>query len=212
MQFISNFTNIMENQFEIIVITAGRLFDQFGIRAVSIDTVCNELRISKKTFYTHFPQKEDLVDAVLTYQKQSNQEKYEKLLKNKNAVDSLIQIIKEIKKSIENESLLMCHDLEKYYPRVYEKHELIKKNIIRQGFEMNLKMGIEEGYYRDDLDVELISLFHSVQIKNTFEMMQQANKKYTKKRLVDFFIDLMIHLIANEKGLKYMEEQSMQDL
>jgi hypothetical protein len=78
--------------------------------------------------------------------------------------------------------------------------------VIRLGFQQNLKQGIEEGYYRDDLDVELISLFHSIQIRNTFDMMQQANKKYSKKRLIDFFIDLMIHLIANEKGLKYMEE------
>lgn len=197
----------MENQYENIVNTASRLFDQFGIRSVSIDNVCNELHISKKTFYTYFPQKEDLVDAVLTQQKLSEHEKYEKMFRNKNAVDSLIIIIKEIKKSIESESLLMCHDLEKYYPKVYEKHETIKRNNIRQGFEMNLRQGIEEGYYREDLDVELISLFHSTQIKNTFELMQAANKKYTRKRLVDFFIDLMIHLIANEKGLRYMEEQ-----
>jgi len=196
----------MESQQELIINTAGRLFEQFGIRSVSIDNVCNELHISKKTFYTYFPQKEDLVDAVLINQKKNNNEKYEKMFKNKNAIDSLILIIKEIKKNAECESQTMIYDLEKYYPRVFEKHMSQNAEEIRLGFQLNLKQGIEEGYYRDDLDVELISLFHSIQIKNTFEMMQQANKKYSKKRLIDFFIDLMIHLIANEKGLKYMEE------
>lgn len=196
----------MESQQELIINTAGRLFEQFGIRSVSIDNVCNELHISKKTFYTYFPQKEDLVDAVLINQKKSNNEKYEKIFKNKNAIDSLILIIKEIKKNAECESQTMIYDLEKYYPKVFEKHMAQNAEIIRLGFQMNLKQGIDEGYYRNDLDVELISLFHSTQIKNTFEMMQQANKKYSKKRLIDFFIDLMIHLIANEKGLKYMEE------
>jgi len=197
----------MESQQELIINTAGRLFEQFGIRSVSIDNVCNELHISKKTFYTYFLQKEELVDAVLVNQKKNNNEKYEKMFKNKNAIDSLILIVKEIKKSAESESQTMFYDLEKYYPKVFEKHMAQNSEIIRQGFQLNLKQGIEEGYYRDNLDVELISLFHSVQIKNTFELMQQANKKYTKKRLIDFFIDLMIHLIANEKGLKYMEEQ-----
>ncbi len=196
----------MENQSDNIVIAAVRLFEQFGIRSVSIDNVCSELHISKKTFYTFFPQKEDLVDAVLTYQKINNYEKFEKLFKNKNAIDSLIVSIKEIRKASETESQTLFYDLQKYYPKVFEKHMSKNTDEMRLGFEMNLRQGVNEGYYREDLDIELISLFHSLQIKNTFELMQQFPKKFTKKRLVDFFIDLMIHLIANEKGLKYMEE------
>jgi len=190
-----------------IVQTAGKLFEQFGIRSVSIDNVCSELRISKKTFYIHFPQKEDLVDALLIFQNKIKAERFEKIFAGKNAIDSLILMIKEIKKSVENESLTMCFDLQKYYPKVYAKHEAIKSAEMKLGFETNLHQGIAEGYYRNDLDIELISLFHSIQIKNTFEMMEHSSKKYTKKRLVDFFLDLMVHLIANEKGLKYMEEQ-----
>lgn len=196
----------MEDQHKTIVHTASHLFEQFGIRSVSIDNVCAELHISKKTFYTYFPQKEDLVDAVLTYQRTLDYEKYEKLLKNKNAIESLSVIIREIKKNAEHQSQALCYDVEKYYPKTHEKFKLLKLEGIRTGFEMNLRQGIAEGYYRDDLDIELISYFHSVQFKTTFEQMIQDTKKYSKKRLIDFFIDLMIHLIANEKGLKYMEE------
>lgn len=197
---------IMDNQQDIIIQTACKMFEQFGIRSISIDNVCSELHISKKTFYIHFPQKEDLVDAVLMFQKKINYERFEKLFKDKNAIESLTLIIKEIKKNVEAESQTMCFDLQKYYPKVYEKHELIKTQEMKLGFVTNLKQGIAEGYYRENLDIELISLFHSIQIKNTFELMEQSSKKYTKKRLVDFFLDLMVHLIANEKGLKYLEE------
>src|ERR1035437_9775613 len=100
----------MENQSDNIVIAAVRLFEQFGIRSVSIDNVCSELHISKKTFYTYFPQKEDLVDAVLSHQKKNNYEMFKKLFKNKNAIDSLILIIKEIKKNLECESQTMFFD------------------------------------------------------------------------------------------------------
>jgi len=197
----------MHNLQEIIIQTSCKMFEQFGIRSVSIDNVCGEIHISKKTFYTHFTQKEDLVDAVLLFQKKIKYERFEKLFKDKNAIESLTIIIKEIKKNVEIESQTMCFDLQKYYPKVYEKHELIKTQEMKLGFVMNLKQGIAEGYYRENLDIELISLFHSVQIKNTFELMEQSSKKYTKKRLLDFFFDLMVHLIANEKGLKYLEEQ-----
>jgi AcrR family transcriptional regulator len=196
----------METQQEIIVSTASRLFEQFGIRSVSIDNVCTELRISKKTFYTYFPQKEDLVEAVLVYQRNIQHEKFEKMFKNKNAIDSLILSIKEIRKNVIHESIVLCNDLEKYYPKVNEKYEQISRQLMRSGFEHFLRQGIEEGYFREDLDVELIAFFHSLQVKKTFEQMTQDPKKYSKKRILDFFIDLMIHLIANEKGLKYMDE------
>ena len=196
----------MENQHENIVIIASRLFEQFGIRSVSIDNVCKELRISKKTFYTYFPQKEDLVEAVLIYHRAMQYEKFSKMFKNKNAIDSLIISIKEIRKTGGHESQAMCFDLEKYYPKVNEKFEKITRTEIRNGFEKFLHQGIEEGYFREDLDVELIAFFHSLQVKKTFDLMALDPKKYTKKRIMDFFIDLMIHLIANEKGLKYVEE------
>ncbi|HLP04253.1 MAG TPA: TetR/AcrR family transcriptional regulator [Paludibacter sp.] len=199
----------MKDLSESIVMTATRLFEQYGIRSVSIDNVCNEIRISKKTFYTCFPQKEDLVDAVLDYQKKYNYDKFAKLLKDKNAIESLVLIIKEVKKKIDSESTTMCYDLEKYYPKVYERHEQRKYEEIRIGFEHNLRQGISEGFYRQDLDVEMTSLFHSVQVKSTFALMQQASKKYSKKQLFDFFIDLIIHLIASEKGLEYMKENSL---
>jgi len=196
----------METQQELIISTASRLFEQFGIRSVSIDNVCNELRISKKTFYNYFSQKEDLVEAVLVYQNNIQHEKFLKIFKNKNAIDSLILTIREIRKTIGQESLAMCNDLEKYYPKVNDKYEQIAREEIRAGFERFLNQGIEEGYFRDDLDVEMIALFHSLQMKKTFEQMSQDPRKFSKKRIFDFFIDLMIHLIANEKGLKYMDE------
>ncbi len=196
----------MDEQKELILLTASKMFIQSGVRNVSINDVCSELRISKKTFYVHFTQKEDLVDAILTYDKQKRFERYEKNMKGKNAIDTLIFIIKEIKKDVDCTPHLLWADIQKFYPKVFERHNTENINNIRMGFDLNLRQGIAEGFYRDDLDIELISLFHSVQMKNSFELMEQSQKKYSKKRLVDFFIDLMIHVIANDKGLAYMRE------
>ena len=196
----------MESQQELIISTASSLFVQFGIRSVSIDNVCNELRMSKKTFYTYFAQKEELVEAVVVYQRKQRNDRFEKLFKNKNAIDSLILSIKELRKVMDQESAVMCNDLEKYYPRVNEKYEQISREEIRVGFESFLNQGIAEGYFREDLDIEMIALFHSVQLKYMINQMAQFPQKYSRKRIYDFFIDLMIHLIANEKGLQYLAE------
>lgn len=201
----------MDKQYEIIVQTASKLFHQFGVRNISIDEVCSELRISKKTFYTHFTQKEELVDAVIGYNRSAHIEKFGKSIKNKNAIESLIYIIKELKKSSDCEPQQLWFDVQKYYPKVFEKYQKMKLEAVRLGFEENIKQGIAEGFYRENLDVELVSLFHAMQMKTTIEMMQETQKKYSRKRLLDFYIDLLIHLIANEKGMEYVERNYLND-
>ena len=41
------------------------LFFKHGFRSVSIDDICSELRISKKTFYKYFSQKDLLIERIL---------------------------------------------------------------------------------------------------------------------------------------------------
>lgn len=196
----------MESIKENIIQVAAIQFHQVGIRNVSIDDVCAELRMSKKTFYQYFSRKEDLVDAVIAYEQEQHMAKVQKSIKDKNAIEVFIYTIKEIKKSAECTPFMLWHDLRKYYPVLHQKYDQIKTETIQSAFEENIRQGIEEGYYRDNLDIELLSFFHSVQIRNIFGTMMQSQKKYSAKRLTDFFIDMIIHLIVNEKGLKYIEE------
>lgn len=131
----------------------------------------------------------------------------EKGIKDKNAIEVFVYMVKEIKKNSECAPFMFWHDLQKHYPALYQKHDQIKRDNIRNAFETNIHQGIEEGYYRENLDIELLSYFHSAQIKSTFEtMVKDSNNKFSTKRLTDFFIDMIIHLIANDKGLKYIEE------
>jgi AcrR family transcriptional regulator len=50
---------------ERILDTADRLFYGQGIRAVGVDTIAEEIGISKRTLYNYFPSKDDLIVAYL---------------------------------------------------------------------------------------------------------------------------------------------------
>ncbi|MFV0471860.1 MAG: TetR/AcrR family transcriptional regulator [Paludibacteraceae bacterium] len=194
-----------------IIQLSEKKFIQLGIRNVSIDDVCNELHISKKTFYKYFPQKENLIEAVIENRDKLNLEKFNKRHQNINTVDMLVLIIKELRKNESNRPHIFMHDLQKYYPEIYSKFKTKQQIQIKEGFENYIKRGIDEGYYRKDLDIEMVSYYHSVQIQSIAEQMQQAMPKVSNKRMMDFFIDLIIRLITNEKGFEYIQNSLNKD-
>ena len=195
----------MEEQKLQIIQIAAKLFKQQGIRRVSIDDICGELRISKKTFYNSFAQKEDLVDAFIEYDDLLLVERVEVLCRNKNALECMLILNKEMRKYCEKEvSELVMDDVKKYYPNLFEKHRKVKTERSYQRFLENLKQGVEEGFYRDNLDIELFSILYMSNLNNT-----QHNTifgKFPKKRVLDFFFDISIQLIVSGKGLKFIEE------
>lgn len=181
-------------------------FHHLGIRSVSVDDICATLRISKKTFYQHFKKKEDLIEEIILHVQNEFSGRCMRQFKDKNSIDIFIMNIREIKRAIEKESFLFWHDLKKYYPKLFSKYYDLQRDVIRINFEQNIHRGIEEGFYREDIDIEMLSYFHTVQMRHTFESMIEDQQLFPLKRVVDFFIDLMVHLIVNEKGLKYLEE------
>ena len=47
-----------------IIKTAGEMFFRLGIRSVSIDDICREFGMSKKTFYVYFASKDELIEEL----------------------------------------------------------------------------------------------------------------------------------------------------
>ena len=50
-----------------IIIKSDSLFRKFGIRGVTIDDICSELGISKKTIYTYFDDKHSIALESIKY-------------------------------------------------------------------------------------------------------------------------------------------------
>jgi len=195
----------MENLKENIVNTAAKMFAEYGLRSVSIEDICNKMQISKKTFYNVFEQKEELIETVLLYQWTTTVQRLYNMTANANAIESLITMVKEMRKNISETIPVVVFDLNKYYPALLKKCEDGRMEAMQRGIIKNLKRGIEEGFYKDNLNMELTAMFFAVQIPNAFKMLKDS-KKFSKKQLLDFFIDLLFSLIVSEKGKQYLAE------
>lgn len=143
---------------ERIVAGAAELFRSFGIRAVTMDDIAGHLGISKRTIYERFHDKDELLYAVLVNMIEKQKEKIEKIVKDSPDVISAIFImIKAGRDHMESMNPLISSDLKKYHTGVLKR---LKATCGHPDFESAgriFKAGIEQGVFRGDLDVEILS-------------------------------------------------------
>lgn len=139
---------------------AHNLFMQFGLRSVSMDDIANALGISKKTIYQFYSDKDALVDDVMTSvfdndevccdrdRKSSENAIHEIFL----AVDFMVEMFKTMNTSV-------LFDLKKYYPNSYMRFLKHKDNYLYGVILNNMKRGIAEELYREDLKIEVLARY-----------------------------------------------------
>jgi len=188
---------------EKILKTASDLFLKYGLRSVTIDDICNELHISKKTFYTHFKQKEELVESLLTQMRCKHESASQPSSKNDNVIDILLNNTSRFTSSgMAEKHINFFYDLQKYYPEISSKHDLAMNMQKVEQTKMVLHKGIEQGWFREDMNVDATALFVQVKFTQAFQELREK-AGLTISQTVEFMLEAFFRLITNEKGLDY---------
>lgn len=188
---------------EKIIRQAKQMFWDYGLKRVGIDDICNELHISKKTFYTVFKTKNELIEEILKSVRIEEKQSKE-IADNDNIIEYLISKtnIFRSKTQRDDEKLFQIHfDMKKYYPELFDKH----CRLMKEDSEVNtlgiLNMGIAQGLFRQDMDLTLTKKLISEIFSN---MLEYSNtNKIPFIHMMDFCMDTMFRVVCNSKGLEY---------
>lgn len=184
-----------------ILKTAGELFLKYGLRSVSIDDICNEMHISKKTFYVHFKQKDELVECLLTSIRDNEIRNQNELLLSDNIVTTVLVNYKNILKNFNvDKHLAFFYDLEKYYPKLMSIHNKEKNQNLENNVKSVLKLGIEQGFFRTDINIDMMSNFLVQSFLAFVSDLKADSTPYRKK--IDFIMETFFRLVSTPKGLE----------
>ena len=184
------------------------LFFKYGVRSISMDDICRDLGVSKKTLYLHFRSKHDLVMRLLELERQSFEIIFDTYnFEGVNAIDILLTVSKEVGDKFWDVSPSMTFDLKKYYPEVYNKHVEERIDFIFQKIKINLEKGINQGVYRDDLSIELVARLYIRRLMDLHNPEFFPADKFSFQTLFDVMFDNFIRGIANPKGMEYYDKQ-----
>jgi TetR/AcrR family transcriptional regulator, cholesterol catabolism regulator len=185
----------------------SNLFNKYGIKSITMDDIARELGISKKTLYQHFENKNDIINKVAQYEIKSEHDELAKLCTlHSNAIDQLLMISKHIISKLYNLNPSLTYSMNKYYPLIWENFLKQRKEYILTLLKQNFQTGMEQGIYLEDINIDIITVFRFflLDIKG-FEIYKEGlNGDYDKM----FNALFMFHIrgIANNKGIKYLED------
>jgi len=183
---------------------AGILFSKYGIRSITMDSIANELGISKRTLYETFKDKDDLVfQAIAEGSKRHKAICQSVIVKSENVIEAIFQIFKLNNETFGKINPLFFEDLKKYHSQIFNK--IHKKGDVRDHklTEKLLKRGLDEGVFKSHLDMELVNLF----VHRCIDIMHDSVfDDYSKKEIGKSVIVPYLYGISTEKGRKLIDK------
>jgi AcrR family transcriptional regulator len=197
----------VKERFEQILLQARSIFMRYGLKSVTMDDVCREMGMSKKTLYQFVCDKSDLVKRTIELEIKNDQEQVELILAKKlNAIDELFEISALISEKLKYIHPSVIFDMQKYYPEAYTIMSNYRSEYIVRTIINNTNRGREQGVFHDDFNVMVISKFYSLKM----EMMIDPSFISENNSLPDIFFEhLKYHIrgIANQNGLQLLEKK-----
>ncbi len=195
-----------ENQKEQILATASEKMRQVGIRSVSIDDICRDLGISKKTFYVYFETKDALVDALLRRREQAQEDEYLRSVKGKNVVDILVRSIQILKSAQDVRQIPpVLYDLKKYYPQAFAEHLGRVKARNKELFRTFFEAGVREKVFREDIDPKLTAILFAKLHEWMVDELATTKDQNLCTRVSKYGLDVLFRGIISEEGKRMIE-------
>ncbi len=192
---------------EKIITTAFDLFQQNGIKSVSMDDICRQMSISKKTLYKWFDNKDAIVhSAIENYLKYIQCSCEEKREESKNALHELFLMMEMMRDVFAKIHPSIFYDLKKYHPETWNLWLNHKCDFILGKIKENLRRGMEEKLYRADLDVEILSRLRVAYLDIAFDQHVFPANKFQINKVQMACLEHFMLGISTLKGHKMINK------
>lgn len=196
----------MDSNLKTILHNIRELSIRRGIKNLTIEEICRELKIPVQTLYDHVDNETELVIMILDLERKNLQEIFEKYPYNgENAIDLLLSVGREISEQFKDITLTISLDLQRFFPEIYHHHLELRTQYIFNKIKNNLEHGIRQGNYRSDLSTELLSRLYISRLIDLHNPLLFPPEDFSFNIIFDVMIDNFIRGIATEQGIAHYE-------
>ncbi len=198
---------IMEDVKNEIIEKCCGLFIKYGTKSITMDDIARELSMSKKTIYQHFSDKEDIVRAFVNqFVELQRKHMYEAQSNSENVIDELLKNTEHMKLMLNSMNPSLVFDLKKYHPKCWNVFVDFKSNSVYDFICETIKRGITEGYFRKEINPQILSKMRMEQIELAFNTEIFPVPEFNASNVHIAFFEHFIYGIATIKGHKLLNK------
>lgn len=190
-----------------IIEKATEMYLTLGFKSVTMDDIASTMGISKKTIYQHFENKNDLVEAVTMNLFETISCGIDEIVfLNQNPIEELFTIKDFVIKNLKDDSTSPLYQLQRYYPQIHKS--LMSRQFEKMGNCVleNLKKGIEQGLFRDTINLELIGRFYFAGMTSIKDTQLFNPIQFSTIEVQETYLEYHLRGISTEKGLTVLEQ------
>jgi AcrR family transcriptional regulator len=212
--FAQNFKQPMREK---IIEKAGDMFLKLGFKSVTMDDISTEMGISKKTIYKYFDNKDHLVDDTTMFVHEHIDNVIKDIMdKGYNAIEENFAIKNIFKNMFKNAKTSPMYQLKKYYPDTFTKLMANEICTFSECVTSNLKKGIQEKLYRENIDKDIVMKFYFLLVFGVHEsdLFDNSLTEVVKAeiKVLEYhtraIATLYGHSVLEEELIKYRSNQS----
>ena len=186
---------------------AAGLFFQRGFKNVTMDDLSVSMGISKKTLYSHFENKLELI--LVCAQKifdQACSEIENVKAEAEHPIQELYNVKSLVLKYFDNETTSPVYQLQKYYPEVYT--HIKNQEFSRMGgmVKNSLKEGIASELFRDNIDVDFVTRLYLIGLSGLRDIDFFPPSEYNIKQVIENYLEYHLRAIVTPKGLEILNQ------
>jgi AcrR family transcriptional regulator len=191
---------------ERILNKARELMFQTGVKHVTMDELANQLGISKKTIYQYYKDKDALVSSVVENDLAKHALICDQSMQTAdNAVHEIFLLMTVLQELFSSMNPLTLFEIEKYYPLAFEKIKTHKDDYIYSMISANLEKGMNEGLYRKEIDINILSKYRLETSLIPFNIHVFPPNKFDLLKVNLQIIEHFVYGVATLEGHKLMD-------
>lgn len=196
---------------------AEELFLRYGIRSMTMDEIARHLGISKKTIYQYFSDKDEIVLSVTQRHLETNQRQFNQIAEEStNSVEELVKLSFCLKENLKGMNPSVMFDLQKYHQKAWFAWMDYKRKVIKESVMRNIRKGIEDGYFRPDINPEILAVLRLEEIQMAFDDQLFPRDRFSITQVQLHILEHFINGLLTDKGrklyLKYKETLNVPSL
>ena len=197
-------------QYVALLSKSRELFMKHGVKSLTMDEIAKQMGMSKKTIYQFVENKGDLIKLTMQDFLEEERNLMDVILKNSNnSVDEMITMIEYWLQVVREFNATTLNEVQKYYPETWKMYNEYRFNFMLGLIQANLKRGVKEGYYREDLDTDVISKIYIMAVEILLNQDLFPVKQYAFINIYREFLSYHLRGIAADKGVKYMDGHNL---